>query len=256
MILDNPNVTMRDQMNKANYDDARDYNRLRNNSQYKSVFDNTSKNVEKTLNTIDMVLAIHGIKNIAVGSANYLRANKPYIQANVETVKNNANILNEAISNVNKRPRGMVLGADGGNIDSYIRDVNKEYKELKNVESVVKKGVSKAERLKQNKINGRDFEIESLEVMKAKADNVVEQITVKSKSKTKTRLDAIGKDKDTGEILIEEYKSSQTAPLTKNQEKAYPEIEKDGAIVVGKGKPPFIGGTKIPPTKIKIIRKE
>ncbi|APM40388.1 hypothetical protein [Clostridium kluyveri] len=116
-------------------------------------------------------------------------------------------------------------------------------------------GVSKADILQQNRVNGRKFETEALEKMQESADDVVEQITIKSKSGTRTRLDAIGIDKDTGEILIEEYKASSTAPLTKNQKIAHPEIETDGGVVVGKGKPPFIGGTEIPPTKIKIIRK-
>ncbi|UZQ49367.1 hypothetical protein [Clostridium kluyveri] len=116
-------------------------------------------------------------------------------------------------------------------------------------------GVSKADILQQNRVNGRKFETEALEKMQESADDVVEQITIKSKSGTRTRLDAIGIDKDTGEILIEEYKASSTAPLTKNQKISHPEIETDGGVVVGKGKPPFIGGTEIPPTKIKIIRK-
>ncbi len=34
-----------------------------------------------------------------------------------------------------------------------------------------------------------------------------------------------------------------------------PEIEQSGATVVGKGKAPYTGGTKIPPTKVEIIRK-
>lgn len=117
-------------------------------------------------------------------------------------------------------------------------------------------GASKADVLKQNRINGRDFEVEALNKMNDSADNVVEQITVKSKSGTKTRLDAIGVDKNTGEIIIQEYKASPSAPLTKNQKVAHPEILTDGGVVVGKGKPPFIGGTEIPPTKIEIIRKK
>lgn len=128
-------------------------------------------------------------------------------------------------------------------------------KNFKSKSGGINKGVSKADRLKQNRVNGRNFEIEALGKMKESADDVVEQITIKSKSGTRTRLDAIGIDKETGEILIEEYKASSTAPLTKNQKKAHPEIETSGGIVVGKGKPPFIGGTEIPPTKIKIIRK-
>jgi hypothetical protein len=43
--------------------------------------------------------------------------------------------------------------------------------------------------------------------------------------------------------------------LTKNQKITHPEILKSGGTVVGKGKPPFIGGTEIPPTEVNIIRK-
>lgn len=51
------------------------------------------------------------------------------------------------------------------------------------------------------------------------------------------------------------YKASITAPLTKNQKKAFPEIERTGATVVGKGKPGYPKGTKIKPTKVIIKRK-
>lgn len=52
-----------------------------------------------------------------------------------------------------------------------------------------------------------------------------------------------------------EAKASKTAPLTKNQKKAFPEIEKSGAVVVGKnGLPNYPPGTKIPPQKVRIIR--
>lgn len=45
--------------------------------------------------------------------------------------------------------------------------------------------------------------------MKVNNDNVVEQITVKTNSGIRTRLDGIGIDKNTGEIVIEEYKACQ-----------------------------------------------
>jgi hypothetical protein len=67
-------------------------------------------------------------------------------------------------------------------------------------------------------------------------------------------LAAIGVDQESGEIKIQEYKSSDTAPFTKNQTNAFPQIENNRAEVVGKGKGEFPGGTKIPPTKIDIIR--
>lgn len=118
-------------------------------------------------------------------------------------------------------------------------------------------GVSnnKASTLERNRENGKLFEKE-LEKKLEEKQNVAGQVTIKTESGTKTRVDFIGIDKETGEIKITEGKSSQTAPLTKNQKKAFPEIETDGGIVVGKGKPPFTKGTKIPPTKIDIIRPQ
>ena len=81
-----------------------------------------------------------------------------------------------------------------------------------------------------------------------------QQITIKTESGVKTRVDFIGKDKQTGQLKITEAKSSHTAPLTKNKKQAFPEIEKSGATVVGKGKEPYTGGTQIPPTKVEVVR--
>lgn len=39
-----------------------------------------------------------------------------------------------------------------------------------------------------------------------------------------------------------------------NTQVAFPEIEESGAVVVGKGKPGFPGGTEIPPTKVDVVR--
>ncbi len=66
----------------------------------------------------------------------------------------------------------------------------------------------------------------------------------------------MGKSKETGAATLTEAKSSARAPLTKNQSKAFSEIEKTGATVVGKGKPGFPGGTKIPPTKVEVVRPD
>ncbi|MEK4715664.1 hypothetical protein ABIC55_001405 [Sporosarcina psychrophila] len=54
--------------------------------------------------------------------------------------------------------------------------------------------------------------------------------------------------------MIQEYKSSVTAPLTKNQTKGFPELQSGGGSVVGKGI--FKGGTPMPPTKVEIIRPD
>ncbi|WP_276558829.1 WXG100 family type VII secretion target [Bacillus thuringiensis] len=80
------------------------------------------------------------------------------------------------------------------------------------------------------------------------------QVTIMTKSGVRTRLDIAGKDID-GKIDLIELKSSPTAPLTKNQKKAFPEIEESGAVVRSRSKPPFEYLEEIPPTKIKVIRK-
>ena len=115
---------------------------------------------------------------------------------------------------------------------------------------------SKADVLAQNRTNGRAFEQQEFAKFSSQNNNAVEQITVKTSSGVKTRVDAIGLDAN-GNVVINEYKSSLTAPLTDNQKIAFPEISESGATVVGKGKGIFTGGYQIPPgTKVTIIRPE
>ena len=66
------------------------------------------------------------------------------------------------------------------------------------------------------------------------ATDVQEQITIVTKDGTKIRVDAIGYDK-TGALLIEEYKSSATAPLTSNQRDGFVELLESGGVIVGEG---------------------
>lgn len=112
--------------------------------------------------------------------------------------------------------------------------------------------------LQKNKAAGDAYEKEILDKISSNTNNseVVQQITVKTQSGVKTRIDIMHKDANTGNIQCVECKASQTAPLTKNQKVAFPEIAETGGVVVGKGKHPFTGGTIIPPTQIKIIRKD
>lgn len=56
-------------------------------------------------------------------------------------------------------------------------------------------------------------------------------------------------------ISCVECKASDTAPLTKAQKKAIPEIIESGGVVVGKGKPGVPGGTIIPPGTQVIIKR-
>ena len=117
-----------------------------------------------------------------------------------------------------------------------------------------------SDRMAKIRNQGRQYELEKLEEFKKIARDVEEQITidvVNSKGEiVRTRVDAIGYDKKTGELLIQEYKSSATAPLTENQLEAFELIRKgSNGTVVGKGKGIFKGGFEIPPgTNIKVIR--
>jgi filamentous hemagglutinin len=118
---------------------------------------------------------------------------------------------------------------------------------LEDASIATKSGVQK------NKAAGDAFEKQVMENIQKTHSEVVQQVTVKTESGIKTRIDIIGRDTD-GNIVCTECKASQSAPLTKNQAAAFPEIEKSGAVVVGDGKPGFPGGTQIPPTKVDIIR--
>ena len=111
--------------------------------------------------------------------------------------------------------------------------------------------------LKANSLAGKEYETKMFEVIKQQKpkSELNEQITVQTKSGVRTRIDIGGKDAN-GKIDLVELKSSPTAPLTKNQKKAFPEIAELGAIVKSRDKPPFEHLEEIPPTKINVIRKE
>lgn len=91
--------------------------------------------------------------------------------------------------------------------------------------------------------------------LKATHEVAVPEITVRTQSGVKTRLDWVTKD-SAGTIGCVECKASATARLTRNQTAAHPEIGRSGATVVGKGKPGIPGGTVIPPTLVQIRRPE
>ena len=119
-----------------------------------------------------------------------------------------------------------------------------------------------SDRMAKIRNQGRQYELERLEDFKKIATDVEEQITIDVEAPdgeiVRTRVDAMGYDKETGQLLIQEYKSSATAPLTPNQKKAF-QLIKDGANahVVGKGKGVFRGGFEIPPgTEIPVIRPD
>ncbi|AIO36755.1 hemagluttinin repeat family protein [Burkholderia cenocepacia] len=112
--------------------------------------------------------------------------------------------------------------------------------------------------IKANKAAGDAWEEAVVKnVLPQTQTNVQQQITIKSNgpSGMRTRLDALGQDTTTDETKLSEMKGSPTARLTPNQTIVHPELEQYGGTVVGKGKPPYVGGTVIPPTKVDIYRK-
>lgn len=120
----------------------------------------------------------------------------------------------------------------------------------------VKSGVSSpnvSNQIRQNYEQGKSYEDKvHFDHSVGKVDTARE-VTLKTQSGTNVRVDIISRDKQSN-IACVECKSSATAPLTPNQKAGFPEIEKSGATVIGVGKPGFEGGTKIPPTKVEIIR--
>jgi RHS repeat-associated protein len=122
------------------------------------------------------------------------------------------------------------------------------------VEGAAAKGAGEAG-VTANAAKGAAFEKTVVNATKEADSKVAEQVTLKTESGVKTKMDVVS-TKPSGEVRLQEAKSSAEAPLTKNQKIAHPEIEKSGATVVGKGKPDYPGGTKIPPTKVEVVRPE
>ncbi len=109
--------------------------------------------------------------------------------------------------------------------------------------------------LEANKAQGRSFEQQTQQNLERRGDvNIRGQITIKTDSGVKTKPDFISMDPKTGRYYITESKSSETARLTPNQTRAFPEVQQSGGTIVGQGKSPYTGGTVIPPTKVDIVR--
>lgn len=114
-------------------------------------------------------------------------------------------------------------------------------------------GAAAKSTVQANRAAGDAFEQQIKGQLQQVQSGVVQQVTVKTQSGVRTRIDLIGRDVN-GNVVCTECKASATAPLTSNQKVAFPEIRQSGAIVVGKGKPGFPGGTQIPPTTVNIVR--
>lgn len=151
--IDNPNVTLRENMNKEDERDAKEYSELREKAPYKKTFDDASKDTNDILNIVGIVDALHGTKQVISSGVSYVQLNKPYIDARVGNAVNNATLLEKAIGNVNRNQKGVTLGINGGNAGKYISDVNKELKDLKNIKSTGTKVVSGSKSADVNEID-------------------------------------------------------------------------------------------------------
>jgi hypothetical protein len=115
----------------------------------------------------------------------------------------------------------------------------------------------KAQRVAQLKINnaaGAAYEKTTDASFDRDVQDVASQITVELPSGARTRVDYVSRNRMTGELDCIECKSSPTARMTPKQTRAFPEMEQHEATIVGKGKPGFPGGTKIPPKRVEIRR--
>ncbi|RTL27866.1 MAG: hypothetical protein EKK47_17510 [Burkholderiales bacterium] len=116
--------------------------------------------------------------------------------------------------------------------------------------------VSAADQLAINRAAGAAFEQAVGTDLANSGLRIGQQVTVKTQSGVRTRLDFLTQNPLTGEIGCVECKASPTAPLTPNQTVAFPEIGQTGGVIVGRGKPGFPGGMQIPPTNVQVIRKQ
>lgn len=117
-----------------------------------------------------------------------------------------------------------------------------------------------AKQVRANAEKGKEFEKQQFEKLLAEEPDTVGQITIKvNETGERVRVDfASGKVKNGNAISpkLTEAKASSTATFTKNQQTGYPNLAKNGGVVVGKGKEPFVGGTQLPPTEVNVARPE
>lgn len=111
-----------------------------------------------------------------------------------------------------------------------------------------------AGRIQANQARGAAFEAQVAAEMEAEGWTVAREVTLETPGGARTRMDIIGTQ--AGRVRCVECKSSATAPLTPGQIAAHPQIEAQGATVMGQGKPSVPGGTQIPPTRVEIRRPE
>lgn len=117
----------------------------------------------------------------------------------------------------------------------------------------------------EKKEQGRVFESECFQKFQEEYPEAVREITINTTEGTKIRVDAIALEElehqnEEGfmyDVIIQEYKSSEMAPFTKNQIKGFPELRDSGGKVVGVGKRSFNEGFEIPKgTRVEVVRPD
>ena len=115
----------------------------------------------------------------------------------------------------------------------------------------------------ENAANGRAFEDQGLNFLRQVQKNVQDQVSIVpfdgngNPVDFHVRLDAVGTDLDDGTIHLTDFKSSNTAGFTPNQEFGYPLLEQNGGIVIGdNGGEWYPRNTIIPPTAVDTIRPD
>ena len=183
-----------------------------------------------------------------------LWANNPGIISNTDANAGALNLLVLATSEIG----GEFFGAAAEAIAGWFEAADV----VEDGTGAVLDGGAKPSTITDNAAKGKDFEGV---VTKGLEDNghtnIAEQVTVKpngSDGKTlgNVRLDNLS-TKD-GKMVLTDAKSSETAGLTPNQKTGYPALEKNGGTVVGNNGADlgYPAGTKIPPTKVSIVRPQ
>ena len=109
--------------------------------------------------------------------------------------------------------------------------------------------------LNQNKTVGAEFKAAQTEEFKQLAKHVENRITIATTIDgqiKKVQVDAIGFDSN-GKIRIQDYTASGN--ISSKRQAILDNIEKNGGVIVGKGKGQFVGGVEIPKgTRIDVIK--
>ena len=112
----------------------------------------------------------------------------------------------------------------------------------------------KVNNLKQNQTAGKEFKVAQTENFKQIASHVENRITIATiidGQIKKVQVDAIGFDSN-GKIRIQNYTASSN--ISSKRQAILDNIERNGGVIVGKGKGKFVGGVEIPKgTRINVI---